>query len=408
MNNMRDPNLIIGSWLDEGPTELPETTRRAITTSVRTLDQRRGIALPWGRSVGSSAQPLLVAAAVIVAVAGIYLVSPFGRSPGIGPPVGSPSTSAPSSPVTAPGPGGRIAFTRYDAEIGPLGPNAGTFTVNADGSGERQLQMPFTSDGLVWSPDGMRLLLQGIERDGQRARPAVADADGSSVEVLEVDGAFDLRCGAWSPDGQRLLCSVADQDDPSSDGIYTMAADGTDLQRLTVDAFPGVRGSVSECAGQDVPGDFSPDGTQFVFVRVMCGGGEDPAAGQTAEIHVGTIGEEATIAITIPGFVHSLLPSAHWSPDGQWIVFGGSSHLLYMVRPDGTGRQTIQVPAPSLDAFLYRPDWSPDGSRIVFSMHVPDADGSELYSTAADGSDLRRITSAPLVEDYASWGPPAP
>jgi hypothetical protein len=33
---------------------------------------------------------------------------------------------------------------------------------------------------------------------------------------------------------------------------------------------------------------------------------------------------------------------------------------------------------------------------------------SELYSTAADGSDLRRITSAPLAEDYASWGPPAP
>ena len=407
MNDMRDPNLIIGAWLDEGPTELPETTRRAITTSVRTLDQRRGFVLPWGRSVASYAQPLMVAAAVIVAVAGIYLLSPFGRSTSVGPPVGSPraSDSPPANP--APDLTGRIAFTRYDAAVGPLGPNIGTFTMNADGSGEQQLDLPFASDGLVWSPDGSRILLQRVLRDGQRSRPAIADANGSNVEVLDVEGAFDLGCGAWSPDGQRLLCSVADVDDPSSDGIYTMAADGTDLQRLTVDPFPGVRGSISTCLGQDAPTDFSPDGTQFVFVRVMCGSGEDPVDGQTAEIHVGTIGEPETRAITIPGFPHPQLPSAHWSPDGQWIVFGGVSHLLYVVRPDGTDRQTIQVSAPSFDAFLYRPDWSPDGSRIVFSMQLQDETGSELYSTAADGSDLRRITSAPFAEDYASWGPAA-
>jgi WD40 repeat protein len=406
MNDMRDPNVIIGSWLDEGPTELPETTRRAITTSVRTMDQRRGVALPWGRSV--SFQPLLVAAAVVVAVAGIYLLSPFGRSTSVGPPVGSPTKSDGPSVNPAPPLVGRIAFTRYDAEVGTLGPNVGTFTIDADGTDERQMELPFAADGLVWSPDGSRILLQSVVRNGERARPAVADAGGSNVHVLDVDGAFDLGCGAWSPDGQRLLCSAADVDDPSADGIYTIAADGTDLQRLTVDLFPGVRGSVSECSGQDAPGDFSPDGTQFVFVRVMCGSGEDPVSGQTAEIHVGTIGEAETAAITVTGFPHPQLPSARWSPDGQWIVFGGSSHLLYVVRPDGTERQTIQVPAPSFDAFLYRPAWSPDGSRVVFAMHLPGAGTTELYSTAADGSDLRQITRGTSSVDYASWGPPAP
>jgi Tol biopolymer transport system component len=406
MNDMRDPNVIIGAWLDEGPTELPETTRRAITTSVRAIDQRRGFALPWGRSV--SFQPLLIAAVVIVAVVGAYLLAPFGRSTSVGPPVGSPSASDGPSGNPAPPLNGRIAFTRYDADIGPLGPNIGNFTVDADGTDEQQLDLPFAADGLVWSPDGSRILLQSVQRDAERARPAVADADGSNLEVLEVEGSFDLGCGAWSPDGRRLLCSAADLDDPSSDGIYTMAADGTDLQRLTVDPFPGVRGSVSECPGHDAPGDFSPDGTQFVFVQVRCGSGEDPVQGQTAEIHVGTVGEEVTRAITSTGFAHPRLPSAHWSPDGQWIVFGGSSHLLYVVRPDGTDRATIQVPAPSFDAFLYRPDWSPDGSRVVFAMQLPSAGSMQLYSTAADGSDLRQITSGSSSVDFPSWGPPAP
>jgi len=408
MNDMRDPNLIIGSWLDEGPTELPETTRRAITTSVRTMDQRRGAVLPWGRSLPSFVQPALVAAAVIVAVAGVYLLSPLGRSTGVGPPVGSPTRTDLPSANPAPPLAGRIAFTRYDADIGPLGPNVGTFVANADGSEEQQLDLPFAADGAVFSPDGRRILLQSVVRDGQRVRPAVANADGSNVEVLDIEGAFDLGCGAWSPDGQRLLCSVADLDDPSSDGIYTMAADGTNLERLTVDAFPGVRGRVSVCSGQDAPGDFSPDGTQFVFVRVMCGSGEDPVGGQTAEIHVGTIGEEETRAITITGFAHPQLPSARWSPDGHWIVFGGVSHLLYVVHPDGTDRATIQVSAPSFDAFLYRPAWSPNGSRIVFAMQLPNAGSTQLYSTAFDGSDLRQITGGTSSVDFPSWGPPAP
>jgi Tol biopolymer transport system component len=414
MNDARDPNLIIGAWLDEGPTELPQSTRRAITTSVRTIDQRRGIALPWGsRPFASYLGPMLAAAAVFVAVVGMFLLAPFGRAPSVGPPVASanPSPTSSDEPVDtpAPEPVGRIAFTRYDSDIGPLGDNVGTFVINADGTGEQRLDFPFPSDGVVWSADGSRLLLPNAQRDEQPFRPAIANADGSGYQVLEVEGAFqDMWCGAWSPDGGRLLCSIADDNDPSVDGIYSVAADGSDLQRLTNDPFDAVDGSVSDCFGGDMPGDFSPDGRQFVFVRVTCGTGADPVSGQTAEIHVGTIGEEGTRAITVPGFLHVVVPSAQWSHDGQWIVFGGSSHLLYRVRPDGTDRQTIPVATPSLDAFLYRPDWSPDGRRIVFSMVPSVGADSELYSVAADGSDLRRITQGFGAEDYASWGPTSP
>jgi Tol biopolymer transport system component len=412
MNDTHDPNVIIGAWLDEGPIELPESTRRAITTSVRTIDQRRGFTLPWStRRVTSWFGPALVAAAVVAAVAGVYLLAPFGRSPSVGPPVGSPLASEAPPATPPPAAVGRIAFTRYDADIGPFGENLGSFVVNADGTGEQRLDLPVASDGVVWSPDGTRILLNNAAGDGGRVLPAVANADGSDAQVLGFDGPFgDVRCAAWTPDGQRLLCSVDARGDPNIAGIYSVAADGSDQpgQRLTTDSSVVVNGSISKCSVQDIPGDFSPDGTQFVFVRMLCGGGEDPAAGQTAEIRVGTVGEEETTQVAIPGIAHPLLPGAHWSPDGQWIVFGGSSHLLYRVRPDGTDRQTIPVVSPSLDAFLYRPDWSPDGSRIVFSMQAQSGGETELYSVAADGSDLQRITQRPGAEDYASWGPPSP
>jgi len=134
MNDTRDPNVIIGAWLDEGPTDLPESTRRAITTSVRTIDQRRGFTLPWtNRPVTSWFGPALVAAAVVVAVAGIYMLAPFGRTPSVGPPVGSPTASEEPPATPPPAAVGRIAFTRYDADIGPFGENLGTFIVNLVG-----------------------------------------------------------------------------------------------------------------------------------------------------------------------------------------------------------------------------------------------------------------------------------
>ena len=48
MNVQRDPDAILAAWLDEGPTRLPDATRRAIAVTTRTTRQSRlPIWLPW-------------------------------------------------------------------------------------------------------------------------------------------------------------------------------------------------------------------------------------------------------------------------------------------------------------------------------------------------------------------------
>jgi Tol biopolymer transport system component len=61
----------------------------------------------------------------------------------------------------------------------------------------------------------------------------------------------------WSPDSKRLACESFGDTDPSRNGIYTIrSSDGAGLTRMT--SNPG---------GDDLPGDYSPQGKRFVFAR---------------------------------------------------------------------------------------------------------------------------------------------
>ena len=52
--------------------------------------------------------------------------------------------------------------------------------------------------------------------------------------------------------------------------------------------------------------------------------------------------------------------------------------------------------------------WSPDGTKLVFSLNIQGPAGSvqEGIGTAnADGSDVQMITTSPTRESKADWGP---
>ncbi len=101
MNPPRDLSAVVGAWLEEGPNELPDSTRRAIAVDVRTTHQsRRSVWFPWRfRPVDRLSLVALAAVAVmVVAIAGLAVsrIAPDRSNVG-GPPL-APSTSTSPSP----------------------------------------------------------------------------------------------------------------------------------------------------------------------------------------------------------------------------------------------------------------------------------------------------------------------
>jgi hypothetical protein len=102
MTTMRDPEAILAAWLDEGPEELPDGTRRAIANALPTITQaRRGRLAPWRLLQMNTTARLAVGALVAIAVAGgaLYML---GSRPGVGYPTVTPSPPPLVSPTIAP------------------------------------------------------------------------------------------------------------------------------------------------------------------------------------------------------------------------------------------------------------------------------------------------------------------
>jgi len=110
MNVQRDPDEILGAWLDEGPLDLPSGTQRAILSALPTTPQARRSLLASLRSTQMNMFARAVAVLVVAAVA-IATVALFaGPRGGVGGPspssvpssASSSASSTPSTPASAP------------------------------------------------------------------------------------------------------------------------------------------------------------------------------------------------------------------------------------------------------------------------------------------------------------------
>ena len=315
----------------------------------------------------------------------------------------SPTEAASTDPsLDGAVPPGRIAFMRGDPSEGVFAGAGVIYTVNADGSDLQELFSEDGSAGPTWSPDGTDIQVFCCD-DGMIAH-FVDPATGELVRTLSPppDPSLEVFCGgSWSPDGKRLSCEGFGVDDPSLNGAYTIrTSDGGDLQRIT-----------SNLGGFDAPGDFSPDGGRLVFTRFV---DEQPVG-----VFVTDLDGSGLVQISPPDLVLDDTGfGGSWSPDGSQILFVGQlaedQHKeIWIVDSDGSSAHRFEMtPAcggsfsdPS-SAGCYSPEWSPDGSMIVFTRSSSDGGTENIYIVKADGTGLRQVTDGG-TDDNADWGMPA-
>lgn len=272
---------------------------------------------------------------------------------------------------------GQIAFNRGDAVL----------IANPHGSKSRQLLT--NSCCPRWSPDGSKIAVLAFTDRGTLTA-ATLNPHGSGYAILPIDDpTLNVALGVWSPDGARLASEGWDDADATRNGMYTRrASDGGGLIRVTSNPFDG---------GHDIPGDYSPDGSRIAFVRTN----NLRESGNTAVFVVNTDG--SGLRQITPWGTGGEGDGGSWSPDGQWILFGGRG-FLFVVHPDGSGQRQIHLRAGS-PYYAYEPGWSPDGRRIVFGMYLSSTGQNDIFTAGADGTDLVQVTNTPESEEAPDWGP---
>jgi Tol biopolymer transport system component len=203
--------------------------------------------------------------------------------------------------------GSKIVFFSTRTADGLDNGSAEIYTMNADGSHQRQLTFNSVEDQTPeWTPEG-RIVF------GRRTGPGawdiwVMNANGSNQrQVTDLAGA-----SIWpspSPNGGRIAFA---SDYTGQWHIYTSRYDGTGLKQIT----PAVPDGTSDWAPE-----WSPSGNEIAFTR------ETPAPGTDAGVDedvwmVRTDGSQLRQLTSDPARA-DLFPN--WSPDGRYVVFYGAT-----------------------------------------------------------------------------------
>ena len=301
---------------------------------------------------------------------------------------GQESSSSDSSAPRATNLHGKIAFIREGGKYSEVT----VFTAAANGTHVRRLSD--FGESPRFSPDGTKVMMAGPTSDGQRVTAGIVHSDGSHLQRIPLrDPTLNLGVGAWAPDGKQMALEGWDDSDPDRNGVYIVGVpDGKGLTRLTKNP------------DHDVPMDFSPDGSQIVFLRAEPD--TDPITGSLYVVNVNGTGLHR---ITPPGL--DVGGTARWAPNGKEIVFAGSPTeprgSIRVVQPDGTGlKKVFEDPKGGTAA---APTWSPDGHKIMFALIKSSAldeaglQPDKLCVIDEDGKGFTVVLDSPDFKNLPDW-----
>ncbi len=245
-------------------------------------------------------------------------------------------------------------------------------------------------------------------RDG-RLQVYLIDPDGTNVRQLTEteDNAF----AALSPDGKKIVFDSNRLRLPTeplnTSDLFLMNTDGTEQTYL-------IRGSSAT---------WSPDSKNIAFHASASGTGlpinANPGAPTSdSDIFVANVDDLLAGVAGSQNITNSSDArddDADWSPDGTKIVFTSDpvgdglpgnnypAKEIYVINPDGTGLTRL-----TFNNYEERaPSWSPDGSRIVFMARVGThgGNGFEICVMNADGTNFVQLTDNAVFESTPTFSP---
>ena len=256
----------------------------------------------------------------------------------------------------------------------------------------------------AWSPDGAWIAFFSTRDGGDDIY--IMQSDGANVARLTTRSGFSLffrysRYPKWSPDGGQIAF-VSNRS--GHDEIYVIDRDGSQVRQLTDSPAEG-----RESSGEFGAFDWSPDGQQIVFLMTKgkISYTETNAPQPTQDIYVVNVdGTQLTRLTDLEGFIEL----AQWSPDGSRILFTFAEqqaddpnspfppYAMYEMNADGTNLTRLT----NTGGAYWQTRWSPDGKKIAF---VFDNGQPDLYVMEADGAQLTQLTDDEAREDELFWSP---
>ena len=269
----------------------------------------------------------------------------------------------------------------------------------------------------AWSTDGSRISfarydewveqahrfyvgIYVMNRDGTGMRRIVSARSSEHWKDSELVAAREnfVSSLSWSPRGDDLAFVVEEESDKSfyaleidSWVLYMVKPDGSQLERLfesqskyAPEPYPIIRTA-------PLPFAWSPDGAAVALlvdygieVKIMSVGRDSPPR----EIFSFEIDPSPQNASALRSQVH---PTFEWSPDGSRIMFSYGGELFLI---DADGENFRKIADDTYAAF------SPDSSRIAVAapdkfryQYAYPADAPFLYTINADGSDTRALAN---------------
>jgi TolB protein len=212
----------------------------------------------------------------------------------------------------------------------------------------------------------LTLILAGLVLALLMAAPAQATFPGKNGRIVFVSN----RSGEWQ--------------------LHSINPDGSGIRQIThLDASePGSPGNAF------LP-DVSPDGRRIVFSHDI---------GGDVDLYViNTDGTGLTRLLDDPGRFDG---AAHWSPNGQRIVFARSTpsgqlnQIVTMRAHPGAAIKTLTTDL--YDSFF--PEYTPDGRKIFFDSQIGGFVAA-IWSMDANGHHQRRLTAPPLEAGFSDIAP---